>query len=272
MKENMLFIGVLLLVALLFRVPLTMAAETPCGTASSTTEFNKTIDTIIAKPNLCKGAKGQPFCVNTVRETEIGSKFYCRECSKNCDCPINLYCVKSVFNNGTRGTCVPIEESILNKPCNNFEMKSYGRFTVEPVYPVKGIDDEMVCGLPIFDSADNNRFLFYEWLGTCKEGVCKVCAPLGPQFQQEYDYMEEVEQSSLFCPGRECVGGVLRLSNYAIDPNDFNPLRKLQSMEGISGSILAFVIIITLANIVMCLCSIKNARSPRRYKNVSQKL
>lgn len=37
-------------------------------------------------------------------------------------------------------------------------------------FPVKNVNDRLVCGLPVFDSAENNyTFLMYEWFGFCGE-------------------------------------------------------------------------------------------------------
>jgi hypothetical protein len=240
--------------------------DTLCGQGNATV--------VIAVPNIC-GTKTpkQPFCVN--KGTEQNPVFVCRECDVNCDCPINFYCVKSA--GPERGTCksIDLDGKSIGKPCNNFNMPQEPmRLVHDPKFPKRGVDDQLVCGIPVFDNA-TGFFLFYEWLGYCKEGKCKACASWGPELGQTIDWLVNDEPGSLLCPGRQCVGGQLTTPNYAVDVEEqpiFNNLINVDTETGITGSILAFVILISLSNLVMCYCTVRSQFHPKNYKKLSQQL
>jgi len=219
----------------------------------------------IGMSNICLNVTGKPFCVNVVPDPE--QHFVCRQCQKNCDCGLEYYCVKSTAGS-ERGNCKLIETDKIDTPCNNFdELDPVGRFVVEPKTPTFGVDDKLVCGIPIFDSL--NKFTLYEWLGSCTQGKCKVCSSLGPIYTQELDYLSQGLDDTLFCPGRVCVGSKLQMSQYAVESSQF---QIFQTVEGINGTILAFVILLTLFNFVMCICSVRASRNPKRYKKMTQQM
>lgn len=57
-----------------------------------------------------------------------------------------------------------MEESIIGRPCNNFDSQF---LSDNPKLPTKGVDDNLLCGKAIFENA-TNQFVEYEWLGYCQ--------------------------------------------------------------------------------------------------------
>jgi len=228
-------------------------------------------NTTVASSNMCYEQQGTPFCVN-IGEGEKVDNFVCRECIQNCDCVLDKYCVKKLGS--SRGNCKDIEKDKINTACNNFdELELIGRLIENPKTPIYGIDDKLVCGIPVFlNDSKEVKFEFYEWLGSCMQGKCKLCTPVGPTYTQELDFMMQDQKDSLFCPGPVCIGGQLQLGSYAIDPEEFHPLLRIQTVEGINGAILAFVVILCFFNLIMCVCSVRASRNPRKYKKMTQQL
>jgi len=218
-----------------------LATDKLCGVSSTSGT--------IGSSNICVAALNQPYCVNLNDSNPAATPtFVCRECFSNCDCGRYYYCIKSP--GPLRGTCALMDPKslIVGQPCNVFTSP-----------PIKAVNDRLVCGIPYFNSTDN-IFLFYEWIGACSEGTCRICI--------DGDIASQTVQGSIMCPGRDCIGGLLRdhltvpwLASYNID-----------LPTGINASILFFVIVITLASSVMCICSIKSGCSGRKYKKVTQKL
>lgn len=64
--------------------------------------------------------------------------------------------------------------------------------------------------------------------------------------------------------GRDCIGSQLVIPDYAKEPEPsiINYLN-VSTPEGVDATILAFVIVITLTNITMCGCQVRNYFSPR---------
>ncbi|KAH3756752.1 hypothetical protein Pelo_11428 [Pelomyxa schiedti] len=192
-----------------------------------------TVVTMIPVPNKCVGTPLTPFCV--LRK----GVYVCAACESNCDCPIGQYCVKEEDSNVT-GSCVALEEDILGKPCNQFLLALDRRMTVET--PVKGVNEELVCGKPIFNSTGG--FVTYDWLGYCEKGVCVECPNLG---EPVIDFISfAANPSALLCPGRECKMNKVQQNAEATK----NVL--IDIPQGISAAILAFVIIITFLSFFMC--------------------
>jgi len=213
-----------------------------------------------------------PYCVNIGDSNQ--PKFVCRECEQNCDCPLDSYCVKSQKASNSvseRGTCKKIDttDGRIGKPCIQFNFKDAQRVGLQPKYPTLGVDEKLVCGLAVFDIADT--FDFYEWLGYCKQGICKKCAAWGPELEQTLNYFQEYEPSSLLCAGRTCIGSELATADHAKEKEEKTWVN-VTTPESINGAILAFVILITLLNSVMCLCTVRNSLGPKKYKRVAQKL
>jgi hypothetical protein len=177
-------------------------------------------------------------------------------------------------NQSERGKCKLLdpEGKILGKACNSFYFEETGRGQERQKTPLKGYNEKLVCGLSVFDNT--GVFEFYEWLGYCKQGHCKVCASFGPEFSQTLSYMLETEPGSLLCPGRSCVGSDLLTAEYAKEQEErsIQNYFSVKNPDQINAAILSFVIVITLANLTMCLCSIRQGLSPRKYKRVSQTL
>lgn len=211
---------------------------------------------------------GKPNCINIGIDKP---EFVCAECSKNCDCPINTYCVKS-FNNTLRGSCQPLDPEgiILNRPCNSFTTATDASRPSAPVSPKKDVDDQLVCGIPLFE--DDGTFLYYEWIGYCRQGKCRACAPYGPDQERQLGYLYEYDISTLYCPGRDCVGGEWTVPDFAVDVDERPLYLSVNSPTAINGTILGFVIVITLANLVMCFCSVRNSFHPKKYKRAKQTL
>jgi len=236
-------------------------------------------DKTIGVANLCMNVPGRPNCINIAPTTEA-PKFVCRECDQNCDCPVDSYCVKSTGKNAKneteRGNCKKIDpnttETRIGKPFIRFNFVEHDRYLEEPKIPIKGVDDQLVCGIAIFSDLDT--FDGYEWLGYCKQGICRTCASWGPDLDQTLNYYQEHEPSSLLCPGRSCVGGQLTTPDWAQEKENTQKTTwiSVQTPESINAAILAFVVLLTLMNAVMCMCTVRNSFGPRKYKQVSQKL
>jgi len=215
--------------------------------------------------NYCKSVPGKPFCVNINGDYNpiVIPTYVCGECQHNCDCPINKYCIKTP--GVTRGTCANIDanNTILGFPCNNFDPWTLRE---RPIIPTKGQDENLVCGIPMFD--DSGMFLDYEWLGYCKQGKCEACTAYGPDLGQTMALIGLHDQSFLLCPGVQCIGGKLQIPDYAV--SNPNIISQVDLPTGIDGSILFFVIVITLSTLTVCICDVKDQCDPRKYKRVSK--
>jgi hypothetical protein len=154
-----------------------------------------------------------PNCMNVASNVVIPS-WKCRRCAANCDCPLGEYCSKTPGPDS--GTCIAINSiGKIGAPCSAF---GNGRV------PILGMDDEMVCGLPIFSSVDGS-FLTYEWLGDCRNGKCYECGgdaiswTIDLSFQltprvEKYDTADNASRGawdggSLVCDGRYCSAGII---------------------------------------------------------------
>jgi len=212
---------------------------------------------VVPIPNLCKNTPGKPFCVNIASEKQ--PKYVCRECEVNCDCPIGFYCLKAA--GVKRGYCQQIDpdQAIWNKPCNQFS-SGIEYITQRPNYPIKGFDDVLLCGVAVYNQS--SAFQFYEWLGYCKQGKCKYCATWGPNMQETLDFAIGKEPHSMLCPGRVCVGGQLEMAKCAKEQQNpiVNIFVDMELVKGLKGSILAFVVLIFLCNVVMCLVQVRSAK------------
>jgi hypothetical protein len=117
---------------------------------------------IVPSANKCIST-GAPACVNVGEGDEL--VYRCRQCYSNCDCDIGTYCIKTAGTD--KGTCRDIEDSILSRTCNRFNTES-DRARAYPgtlKFPQKGIDEETVCGIAMFEETGN--FTGYEWFGYC---------------------------------------------------------------------------------------------------------
>jgi len=234
-------------------------AETECGS------FDAISNTTIATSNLCESVLGKPFCVNV--DPENATRFECRECDQNCDCPIHKYCVKKLGE--ARGTCRQLEEAKWDTPCNLFDPTTIPHgFDENQRFPKLGVNDKLVCGLPVFDNV-TSKFLFYEWLAFCGEGKCAECASLGSYRDQFQEFEGMTQPSSLLCPQRECIGQKLQVPSYAVPAKEIFNIKIPKETEGVTGAILFFVIAIWLIQVLMCFCWFRRARSTPKYKKVA---
>jgi len=225
---------------------------------------------VIPQPNKCQSTPDTPFCVDISNHST--HNYVCRACVMNCDCDLTQYCIKDSSAGANRGTCTDLDpgsNTVWNQPCNNFVSPyAFGSLTPEEVAtPVKGVNDKMVCGKPVFLS--NNSFGFYEWLGFCDQGACKQCASYGDYLGPSVALLMSQDPSFLMCVGRACQGGNLVIPVYAQEPGDTNINVDLPT--GIDAAILVFVIFLCIMNLFLCVCSIKGRLDKWKYKRVPQR-
>jgi hypothetical protein len=99
------------------------------------------------------------------------------------------------------------------------------------------------------------------------KGRCRTCAPWGPDLEQSLEYISDEDTYSLQCPV---------FAEYAEEDSQkplnaiFNVIVATGNAAGIKGSILAFVILICLSNVVMCSLQVKNTRGKKRGNSTIQ--
>jgi len=112
----------------------------------------------------------------------------------------------------------------------------------------------------------NNSLDFYEWIGYCDQGSCRQCANFGQEVDKSTVWLAYVTSglalnpNIVLCPGRTC-------NQFVIWPTV--EAKNIIIGSGINGAILFFVIVITLANMFMCLCAFRNWRA---RKTAAQKV
>jgi hypothetical protein len=77
--------------------------------------------------------------------------------------------------------------------------------------PRLGIDDALLCGKAVFSDA-TSEFSFYDWLGSCEEGVCMECAGnalTAAATEAEKWLLQDANSPtwSLMCDDRRCDRG-----------------------------------------------------------------
>eukprot|EP00029_Vermamoeba_vermiformis_P012009 TRINITY_DN6821_c0_g1_i1.p1 TRINITY_DN6821_c0_g1~~TRINITY_DN6821_c0_g1_i1.p1 ORF type:complete len:251 (-),score=53.59 TRINITY_DN6821_c0_g1_i1:150-902(-) len=214
---------------------------------------------VVPSANKCI-TTGAPACVNVGEGDEL--VYRCRQCYSNCDCGIGTYCIKSAGTD--KGTCRDVEDSILSRTCNRFNTESDKArdYPGTLKFPLKGIDDETVCGIPMFDN-DSGNFTGYEWFGYCDAGECSVCANLGETYDQEIAFsIRSGDPGSLLCPGRACYAGKLIKATFASN----SIYDKLDVGTSVSAAILVFVILLAILSLVSTAVVVKinNANSFKR--------
>lgn len=187
------------------------ARDTPCFSASAQRPSD----------NLCLAAADggeAPNCVN------VGSfsvpDYKCRACAANCDCAAGEYCTKTPGPDA--GKCAKLSDTgKIGKSCTNFGLPG----TPGARVPVLGADDASICGGAIFSPA-TSEFVNYEWLGSCVDGKCRMCAgemaawaialaaAIVPGLAQSnfanFANFTKDDGGSLVCGGTYCDGGQIR--------------------------------------------------------------
>jgi len=256
-------IGLLLLFILSLLLFLVRTKDLPCSVS-----YN---GNTIASANLCTNPTSSA-CVN-VAPLGQAPDYKCRQCYQNCDCGLGNYCIKSSGPN--IGTCQPLESNILGAVCNSFDSPSDGslpgRGDVPLKFPTYGVDDQRVCGVPVFmNNTINNTvvFQFYEWLGYCQQGICQQCVNIGQDLDQQLAFLyEHTDSSTILCPGRVCTAGILYAASFASSSITAN----VTLDTGVNTAILVFVIIMSVLSIISTSCVVKIWRT-QNYKRMTDRI
>jgi len=207
------------------------------------------------RPNMCAKEAGSPFCINTAKLGEDPT-FECRECDPerggDCDCSPGKYCVKDK-KMGEQGTCKVYERDILQRACSMPTPRKAAPASTAAVLSLlkKGFNDEMFCGKVVYDEAGNYKA--HEWVGTCVQGKCQVCADFGAA---------TIKYPNAQCGDRICVAGHFSEAvalNFSWEYFSHNPL--------IISSFFTFVVIFltsTFGTVMACINMYKRMKKSRR--------